>query len=133
MNDSQNWNVVGEQMKNALSDALRTGDFANLNELVSQTVTDTLNEAGKQFANGLFSQPEKETSGKDKEDRIKMQQEQQAQRRRQQEEERKARIQQQKEEQRKRQAAKQAQRQQFDKKKQVSVSPKSRTAALIHA
>ena len=63
MNDSHNWNVVGEQMKNALSDALRTGDFANLNELVSQTVTDTLNEAGKQFANGLFSQPEKETSG----------------------------------------------------------------------
>lgn len=133
MNDSQNWNVVGEKMKNALSDALRTGDFANLNELVSQTVTDTLNEAGKQFANGLFSQPEKETSGKDKDDRIKMQQEQQAQRRRQQEEERKARIQQQKEEQRKRQAAKQAQRQQFDKKNQVSVSPKNRTTALIHA
>ena len=67
MNDSQKLECCGRaDEKTPLSDALRTGDFANLNELVSQTVTDTLNEAGKQFANGLFSQPEKETSGKDK-------------------------------------------------------------------
>lgn len=46
MNDNQNWRNVGEQMKNALSDALRTGDFKKLNNLVSQTVANTLNEVG---------------------------------------------------------------------------------------
>lgn len=49
MNDNQNLNSMGEQIKDALADALQTGDFANLNELVSQTVTDTLTDAGKHF------------------------------------------------------------------------------------
>lgn len=47
MSDSRNWSATGEQMKNALADALQSGDFKNLNDLVSQTVTDAVNEVGK--------------------------------------------------------------------------------------
>ena len=43
MSESRNWNGTGEQMKNALSEALQSGDFKNLNDLVSQTVTDAIN------------------------------------------------------------------------------------------
>ncbi len=67
MSDSQNWNSVGEQIKNALSGALQTGDFTDLNELVSQTVTDTLNDAGKHIAESFSGQLEK----KQEEDRNK--------------------------------------------------------------
>jgi catabolite regulation protein CreA len=34
-------------MKSALAEALQSGDFKNLNDLVSQTVTDAVNEVGK--------------------------------------------------------------------------------------
>lgn len=47
MSDSRNWNGTGEQLKNALSEALQSGDFKNLNDLVSQTVADAINAAGK--------------------------------------------------------------------------------------
>ncbi|HBA47766.1 MAG TPA: hypothetical protein DCZ91_08190 [Lachnospiraceae bacterium] len=47
MSDSRNWSATGEQMKNALTEALQSGDFKNLNDLVSQTVTDAVNEVGK--------------------------------------------------------------------------------------
>lgn len=47
MSDSRNWSSTGEQMKNALSEALQSGDFKNLNDLVSQTVADALGEVGK--------------------------------------------------------------------------------------
>lgn len=53
MSNNQNLNNMGEQIKGAVADALKTGDFANLNELVSQTVTDTLHEAGKQFSQNI--------------------------------------------------------------------------------
>lgn len=48
MSDSRNWNGTGEQMKNALSEALQSGDFKGLNDLVSQTVADAINEVGKE-------------------------------------------------------------------------------------
>ncbi|MCI9338193.1 MAG: hypothetical protein HFH93_11780 [Lachnospiraceae bacterium] len=47
MSDNRNWNGTGEQLKSALSEALQSGDFKILNELVSQTVTDAINAAGK--------------------------------------------------------------------------------------
>lgn len=47
MSNNQNWNKMGEDIKDALSQALRSGDFTNLNELVSQSVVNTLNEVGK--------------------------------------------------------------------------------------
>ena len=46
MSDNQNWRNIGEQMKNELTHALQTGDFKQLNNLVSQTVANTLNEVG---------------------------------------------------------------------------------------
>ena len=55
MNGNQNQNNMGEQIKDALADALQSGDFKNLNNLVSQTVTDTLNEVGKQIVQGAVS------------------------------------------------------------------------------
>lgn len=50
MSDYQNQSNIGEQMKEALAEALRTGDFKNLNDLVAQTVTSTLNEVGKHIS-----------------------------------------------------------------------------------
>ncbi|MCI8613595.1 MAG: hypothetical protein HFJ01_00485 [Lachnospiraceae bacterium] len=46
MSNNQNRGNMGEQIKEALAQALRTGDFKNLNDLVTQTVTSTLNEVG---------------------------------------------------------------------------------------
>lgn len=46
MNDKQNWTRTGEQIKDAVTDALQSGDFRELNRLVSQTVTNTLDEVG---------------------------------------------------------------------------------------
>ena len=37
-------------MKDALADALRSGDFKHLNDLVSQTVINTVNEVKRQVA-----------------------------------------------------------------------------------
>lgn len=45
MSENRNWNGIGEEIKNALSDALQNGDFKNLNDLVSQTVTEAINES----------------------------------------------------------------------------------------
>lgn len=53
MNGNQNQNNMGEQIKDALADALQNGDFKILNDLVTQTVTDTLNEVGKQIAGAV--------------------------------------------------------------------------------
>lgn len=50
MNGNQNQKNMGEQIKDALAEALQSGDFRILNELVTQTVTDTLNEVGKHIA-----------------------------------------------------------------------------------
>lgn len=47
MNDNLNWNSTGEQIKNAVTDALQSGDFKELNLLVSQTVTNVVNEVGR--------------------------------------------------------------------------------------
>lgn len=52
MNGNPNQRNAGEQIKDALTDALQGGDFRRLNSLVTQTVTDTLNEVGRQIAQG---------------------------------------------------------------------------------
>lgn len=128
MNDSQNWNIVGEQMKSALSDALRTGDFTDLNDLVSQTVTDTLTEAGKHVAESFLYQPEKKNIDPSNTNRAKMQKEQHAQRKRKQEEEHKKRLQQQKAAQMQRKTS-----QQILKRNQTAFSPQKQTTAITTA
>ncbi len=47
MSNNQNWSATGEQLKDALTEALQSGDFKHLNNLVSQTVTSAVNEVGK--------------------------------------------------------------------------------------
>lgn len=46
-NGSQNWRSTGEQIKGALTDALQSGNFKNLNNLVSQTVSNAISEVEK--------------------------------------------------------------------------------------
>lgn len=51
MNKYQNPNNLGDQFKKAVSDALSSGDFRELNTLVTDTVTDVISEAGRQVKN----------------------------------------------------------------------------------
>ena len=64
MSDRQNWSGLGEQFKGALADALQSGDFTQLNDLVTGTVVNTLNEVGISFTQGADPPPEgREYSG----------------------------------------------------------------------
>ena len=66
MSNNQNWNKMGEDIKDALSEALRSGDFTNLNDLVSQSVSDAINEVRKHIPfveNG--GQPNSQTNRQD--------------------------------------------------------------------
>lgn len=56
MNGNRDQNNIGDQIKGALADALQSGDFKMLNNLVVQTVTDTLSEVGKQIADVVPSE-----------------------------------------------------------------------------
>ncbi len=60
MNNSNNQFNLGEQFRDAVQDALNTGDFRKLNHLVSDTVTDAISEAGRQVKNAA-SEAKKET------------------------------------------------------------------------
>lgn len=48
MNDNQNWNTIGDQIKGAVQDALDSGDFRQLNDMVAGTVNSALSEAKRQ-------------------------------------------------------------------------------------
>ena len=50
MKDIQSEHNMGEQIMGALSDALQSGDFNDLNRLVSQSVVNALNEVGKHIS-----------------------------------------------------------------------------------
>ena len=50
MKDNQSEQSMGEQIKDALSDALQSGNYNDLNRLVSQSVTAVLNEVGKHIS-----------------------------------------------------------------------------------
>ncbi len=62
MSESQNRKNMGDQFRTAFSDAISTGDFTDLNDLIVRTFTDTLNDAGKHFSENLSGQ-EKNKSG----------------------------------------------------------------------
>ena len=49
MSNNHHSGNIGEQMKDALTEALRSGDFKNLNEIVSQTVINTVNDVKRQI------------------------------------------------------------------------------------
>lgn len=46
-NQNENNSALGDQIRDALSEGLASGDFKNLNDLVSQTVSNALREAGE--------------------------------------------------------------------------------------
>lgn len=48
MKDNQSEHNIGDQIKDALSDALQSGDFSDLNRLVSQSVNNVINEVSRQ-------------------------------------------------------------------------------------
>lgn len=50
MKDNQSEHGMGEQIMDALSEALQGGDYSNLNRLVSQSVVNALNEVGRHIS-----------------------------------------------------------------------------------
>ncbi len=61
MSGYQNRSSMGEQIKGALTEALQSGDFSKLNDLVSQTVNITIDEVRSNIASGIGGTgPEKE-------------------------------------------------------------------------
>ena len=49
MNNNQKWNHLGNDFKNAVSDAINTGDFKHLNMLLTDTITDVIADASVQL------------------------------------------------------------------------------------
>ncbi len=58
MSNSSHFNNLGEQMKGALNEALSTGDFKNLNSLVTDTVKTALSDA--EVASNMWKEAQKE-------------------------------------------------------------------------
>lgn len=56
MKDNQNERNMGEQFVDALSDALQSGNFSDLNRLVSQSVNNVINEVGRQAQEQIYRQ-----------------------------------------------------------------------------
>lgn len=111
MNDNQTPGSAGEQIKEALSDALLTGDFSALNELVAQTLSDTLNDAGQHIAQSINSAANTKGTDQGSQRRAKEFQQEQLQRQRKEEQERqRERQRKQQEEQQKRQLEQQRKR-----------------------
>lgn len=51
MSENENNSALGDQIREALSEGLASGDFKNLNDLVGQTVNNALREAGDSVRN----------------------------------------------------------------------------------
>lgn len=49
MNGEQKWKVIGSEIRDAVEDALKTGDFSGLDTVLSDTVTETINTVKDQF------------------------------------------------------------------------------------
>ena len=62
MSKYQSQNNLGEQFKKAVSDALSSGDFSQLNTLVTDTVTDVISEAGRQVKNAADNAAKNDSS-----------------------------------------------------------------------
>ncbi len=56
MSDQQNWNDIGKQIREAVQGALATGDFKEMNQIVSESVNKAVAEAKKQAMAGAKKQ-----------------------------------------------------------------------------
>jgi len=70
MSDNQKWSNIGEEIRDAVEDALKSRDFSRINDVISDTVTGALNNVKEQFvgkgagreetaAENRYVQPEK--------------------------------------------------------------------------
>ncbi len=65
MGSQQNWNDVGRQIRDAVQGALVSGDFKEMNQIVSASVTRALSEAKRQVSEamaGISKEPAREES-----------------------------------------------------------------------
>ena len=53
MNDQQNWNDIGKQLRDAVQGALVTGDFKEMNQIVSESVNKAVAEAKRQAGQAM--------------------------------------------------------------------------------
>ncbi len=53
MSDQQNWNDIGKQLRDAVQGALVTGDFKEMNQIVSESVNKAVAEAKKQAGQAM--------------------------------------------------------------------------------
>lgn len=92
MSGYQNRSNMGEQIKGALTEALQSGDFSKLNDLVSQTVNITIDEVRSNIASGIGTGLEKEKQAQDERRRQEQQNRQIREERERQEQERRNRL-----------------------------------------
>jgi len=57
MSSQQNWNNIGDQIRDALQESLASGDFRELNQVVTSTVNSALEEARRQMRQTSGKQP----------------------------------------------------------------------------
>ncbi len=53
MSNNHTWSSLGEQIRDSVEDALHTGDFSQLNNVISDTVTSAIDTARDQIANTI--------------------------------------------------------------------------------
>ena len=58
MTTNQNWNNIGDQIRNAVQESLSTGDFKQLNDIITGTVTGAVSEAKRQAGQAMNASKE---------------------------------------------------------------------------
>ena len=53
MSERQNWNDIGNQIRDAVQGALKTGDFKEMNQIISESVNKALAETKKQAGQAM--------------------------------------------------------------------------------
>lgn len=53
MSVNKNWNELGDEFKDTISDAIKNGDFSNINSLINDTVNCVIDETKKQAKNAV--------------------------------------------------------------------------------
>ncbi|MDE5866209.1 MAG: hypothetical protein K2H31_06380, partial [Lachnospiraceae bacterium] len=92
MSGYQNRGSMGEQIKGALTEALQSGDFSKLNDLVSQTVNITIDEVRSNIASSIGTGLEKEKQAQEERRGQEQQNQQLREERERQEQERRNRL-----------------------------------------
>ena len=57
MEDNRNWSDIGNEIRGAVEDSLRTGDFSRIGGVVADTVNQVVNEAKRQVSQKNVQKP----------------------------------------------------------------------------